>query len=96
MQGMEATGPSFVETREAVSQAGEERKTYSAMAVSKTDPVCSNCGTPLPADRVLSKCQPCHAKAVKAWRKGMTLLPTKKFPGVDIDAIHYKLGAVKK
>lgn len=35
MPGMEVTGPSFVETREAVSQAGEERKTYSAMAVSK-------------------------------------------------------------
>lgn len=57
---------------------------------------CSACGIELPADRVLGKCNACHQEQVDEWRESMTLQQTDEFPGVDIDAIHYKLGAVKK
>jgi hypothetical protein len=57
---------------------------------------CCTCGVDLPIDRVLDKCTPCHRKQVKAWRNALTSRPTREFPGVDIDAIHVKRGAVRK
>lgn len=35
-------------------------------------------------------CQKCKKKQVRAWRDDMHCVATPEFPGVDIDAIHYK------
>lgn len=34
------------------------------------------------------QCYPCHKEQARKWRASMGMLPTKHFPGVDIDAIH--------
>lgn len=57
---------------------------------------CSACGIALAQGRVLSKCRPCHKAQVARWRRRMHSVSTPEFPGVDIDAIHYKRGAVRK
>jgi hypothetical protein len=51
---------------------------------------CRDCGVELRAPRKLMQCYPCHKEQVRKWRAGMGMLPTKDFPGVDIDAIHRK------
>jgi hypothetical protein len=35
-------------------------------------------------------CWPCKKKQVREWRDDMHCVATREFPGVDIDAIHYK------
>ena len=49
---------------------------------------CCKCRVQLPTGRLLTKCGPCHNLYIRLWRR-KHLGPTKMFPGVDIDAIHF-------
>lgn len=46
----------------------------------------------LPKEAKLPYCRRCHALQVK---RGQNAKKARLFPGVDIDAIHYKLGAIR-
>lgn len=51
------------------------------------------CRNILPLGWKLLFCRRCHGMNVK---RGQAIKAARQFPGVDIDRIHYKLGAVKK
>jgi hypothetical protein len=53
----------------------------------------NRCRNYLPKDAKLPYCYRCHARNVK---RGQLAKEKRMFPGVDIDRIHYKLGAVRK
>lgn len=58
-------------------------------------PACKGkrCKRLLPQGWKLLFCARCHALNVK---RGLNIKRAKMFPGVDIDSIHYKFGAVRK
>jgi RNA polymerase subunit RPABC4/transcription elongation factor Spt4 len=55
---------------------------------------CRGCGELVYNEHGL--CTKCKKKQVREWRDNMHCVATPEFPGVDIDAIHYKRGSKRR